>query len=41
MKTILITGISIGLGKALAEEALSAGYRVVGTVRTEQAKGGF
>jgi NAD(P)-dependent dehydrogenase (short-subunit alcohol dehydrogenase family) len=36
-KTILITGVSSGFGRALAEEALSAGYRVVGTVRSEEA----
>ena len=40
-KTILITGVSSGFGRALAEEALAAGYRVVGTVRSEQAKQTF
>ncbi|MFM0597884.1 oxidoreductase [Paraburkholderia dilworthii] len=40
-RTILITGVSSGFGRALAEEALAAGYRVVGTVRTEQAKQSF
>ncbi|MFL9863617.1 oxidoreductase [Paraburkholderia fungorum] len=40
-KTILITGVSSGFGRALAEEALAAGYRVVGTVRSEQAKQSF
>lgn len=34
-KTILITGVSSGLGKALAEEALQQGWRVVGTVRND------
>ncbi len=38
IKTMLITGVSSGFGRALAEEALAAGYRVVGTVRSEQAK---
>ncbi|PQV55061.1 oxidoreductase [Paraburkholderia sp. BL21I4N1] len=40
-KTLLITGVSSGFGRALAEEALAAGYRVVGTVRSEQAKQSF
>jgi len=40
-KTILITGVSSGFGRALAEEALAAGYRVVGTVRTEAARTDF
>ncbi len=35
-KTILITGVSSGLGKALATEALAQGWQVVGTVRTEE-----
>jgi NAD(P)-dependent dehydrogenase (short-subunit alcohol dehydrogenase family) len=38
---MLITGVSSGFGRALAEEALAAGYRVVGTVRSEQAKQNF
>jgi NAD(P)-dependent dehydrogenase (short-subunit alcohol dehydrogenase family) len=38
---MLITGVSSGFGRALAEEALAAGYRVVGTVRSEQAKQRF
>ncbi|MGE2722427.1 oxidoreductase [Mycolicibacterium celeriflavum] len=33
MKTILITGVSSGLGRAFATGALAAGHRVVGTVR--------
>nr|WP_090277000.1 oxidoreductase [Mycolicibacterium komanii]CRL70821.1 short chain dehydrogenase [Mycolicibacterium komanii] len=33
MKTILITGVSSGLGRAFATAALAAGHRVVGTVR--------
>lgn len=37
-KIWLITGVSKGLGKALAEEALSKGDFVIGTVRTEEAK---
>lgn len=32
-KTFLITGVSSGLGRALAGGALAAGHRVVGTVR--------
>lgn len=40
-KTILITGVSSGFGRALAGEALAAGHRVVGTVRSEQAKQSF
>ncbi len=34
-ETILITGVNSGLGKALAEEALAQGLRVVGIVRKE------
>ncbi|MBB4866293.1 NAD(P)-dependent dehydrogenase (short-subunit alcohol dehydrogenase family) [Pseudomonas nitritireducens] len=37
-KTLLITGASSGFGRALAEQALAAGHRVVGTVRSEQAR---
>ncbi|MFG3240072.1 oxidoreductase [Streptomyces sp. NPDC048157] len=33
-KTFLITGVSTGLGRALARAALAADHRVVGTVRT-------
>ncbi|GAO01214.1 oxidoreductase [Anaeromyxobacter sp. PSR-1] len=33
----VVTGVSSGLGRALAREALAAGHRVVGTVRTEDA----
>lgn len=40
-KTMLITGVSSGFGRALAKESLAAGYRVVGTVRSEQAKQTF
>lgn len=40
-KTIQITGVSSGLGKALAEEALRQGWRVVGTVRQEEARKDF
>ncbi|MFR0690609.1 oxidoreductase [Enterobacterales bacterium AE_CKDN230030158-1A_HGKHYDSX7] len=38
LKTLLITGANSGFGLALAREALAAGHRVVGTVRTEQAR---
>jgi NAD(P)-dependent dehydrogenase (short-subunit alcohol dehydrogenase family) len=41
VKTLLITGVSSGFGRALAQEALAAGHRVVGTVRSEQAKHEF
>ncbi len=41
MKTILITGVSSGLGKALAEEALQQGWRVAGTVRKEEDRAAF
>ena len=40
-KTLLITGVSSGFGRALAQEALAAGHRVVGTVRSEQARRDF
>lgn len=35
MKTFLITGVSSGLGRALAEGALESGHTVIGTVRRE------
>lgn len=35
MTTILITGVSRGVGRALAEEALSRGHAVIGTARSE------
>jgi NAD(P)-dependent dehydrogenase (short-subunit alcohol dehydrogenase family) len=38
-KTWLITGVSSGLGKLLAEKALTRGDRVVGTSRSEDALG--
>ncbi len=40
-KTLLITGVSSGFGRALAEEALAVGHRVVGTVRSTQARRDF
>ncbi|QSN64507.1 oxidoreductase [Caballeronia sp. M1242] len=40
-RTLLITGVSSGFGRALAHEALAAGHRVIGTVRSEQAKQDF
>lgn len=40
-KTLLITGVSSGFGRALAEEALAAGHRVAGTVRGEPARLAF
>jgi NAD(P)-dependent dehydrogenase (short-subunit alcohol dehydrogenase family) len=36
-KTLFITGVSSGLGSALAREALAAGHRVIGTLRSEAA----
>ncbi|HIE4432547.1 TPA: oxidoreductase [Burkholderia multivorans] len=36
-KLLLITGVSSGFGRALAQAALEAGHTVVGTVRSEQA----
>jgi len=41
IKTLLITGVSSGFGRALAQEALAMGHRVVGTVRNEQARREF
>ncbi|WP_263358118.1 oxidoreductase [Acidicapsa ligni] len=40
-KLIFITGVSSGLGEALATEALTQGWRVVGTVRSEEARKSF
>lgn len=40
-KTLLITGVSSGFGRALAQEALAAGHQVVGTVRNMQAQRDF
>ncbi|MDB6141205.1 MAG: short-chain dehydrogenase protein [Pseudomonas sp.] len=40
-KTWFITGVSSGFGKALADTLLQAGERVVGTLRTEQARAAF
>jgi NAD(P)-dependent dehydrogenase (short-subunit alcohol dehydrogenase family) len=40
-KIILITGVSSGFGRALADAALAAGHRVVGTVRNDAAKRAF
>ena len=37
-KTLLITGASSGFCRALAQAALAAGHRVVGTVRSAQAR---
>lgn len=35
-KTFFITGVSTGFGRALAQAALQAGHRVIGTVRSAQ-----
>jgi NAD(P)-dependent dehydrogenase (short-subunit alcohol dehydrogenase family) len=40
-KIILITGVSSGFGRALAQEALAQGHTVVGTVRSAAAKTEF
>ncbi|WP_414148568.1 oxidoreductase [Erwinia sp. BNK-24-b] len=40
-KTLLITGVSSGFGRALAQEALAAGHRVIGTVRNHEAQQAF
>ncbi|HDJ1439167.1 TPA: oxidoreductase [Serratia rubidaea] len=40
-KLFFITGVSSGFGRALAEQALLAGHRVVGTVRNQPAKAAF
>ena len=36
-KRLLITGVSSGFGRALAQEALAQGHQVIGTVRNAQA----
>ncbi|EDT04523.1 oxidoreductase [Burkholderia ambifaria] len=38
---MLITGVSSGFGRALAQEALAAGHTVVGTVRSDDARRAF
>ncbi|WP_269505965.1 oxidoreductase [Burkholderia sp. IMCC1007] len=38
---ILVTGVSSGFGRALAQQALAAGHTVVGTVRSEEARAAF
>ncbi|MBM2769717.1 oxidoreductase [Burkholderia anthina] len=38
---ILITGVSSGFGRSLAQQALAAGHTVVGTVRSEEARAAF
>ncbi|MGO4721689.1 oxidoreductase [Stenotrophomonas sp. OVS01A] len=40
-RLLLITGVSSGFGRALAQQALLAGHRVVGTVRSESARQQF
>ncbi|WP_295556828.1 oxidoreductase [uncultured Stenotrophomonas sp.] len=40
-RLLLITGVSSGFGRALAQQALLAGHRVVGSVRNESARQAF
>ena len=40
-RSFLITGVSSGLGRALAEAALMEGHTVIGTVRSEAARAPF
>jgi NAD(P)-dependent dehydrogenase (short-subunit alcohol dehydrogenase family) len=40
-KRFFITGVSSGFGRAIANAALKAGHRVIGTVRTQQAAAEF
>ncbi|MBD3684237.1 oxidoreductase [Stenotrophomonas sp. Br8] len=40
-RLLLITGVSSGFGRALAQQAMLAGHRVVGTVRSETARQDF
>ena len=40
-RNVLITGAGSGFGRALATEALSSGYSVIGTVRSEAARQEF
>ncbi|MBO2011505.1 SDR family NAD(P)-dependent oxidoreductase [Hymenobacter negativus] len=39
MKTAVVTGVSSGIGRALAQKLLAEGYQVIGTTRTGQAEG--
>ncbi|MBE7210724.1 MAG: SDR family NAD(P)-dependent oxidoreductase [Gluconacetobacter diazotrophicus] len=41
MSTIVVTGVSSGLGRAIAAEALARGHRLVGTVRREADRAAF
>ena len=41
MSTFLITGVSSGLGKAIAQAALDQGHTVVGTLRKEEQRAEF
>ncbi len=41
MKTWLITGVSSGFGRAIADAALAAGDRVVGTLRNDADRAAF
>jgi NAD(P)-dependent dehydrogenase (short-subunit alcohol dehydrogenase family) len=39
MKTAIVTGVSSGIGRALAQKLLAEGYQVIGTTRTGQVEG--
>lgn len=41
MKTWFITGVSSGFGRAIANAALAAGDRVVGTLRNDEQRKDF
>lgn len=41
VKTLFITGVSSGFGRALSQQALHEGHRVIGTVRNQAAKQEF
>jgi len=40
-KTLFVTGVSSGFGRALAHAALAAGHRVIGSVRSAEQKAAF
>ena len=36
MRTVLVTGVSTGIGKSIAEELLKNNFYVIGSVRKEE-----